>query len=785
MRFTMNRTLQYYYVLALVGGVSLFSYGTYHYWKQGPLNVEYVSALYEGTSLVDDVKKRNDVEELKKYVDGDRIKDALNVIERMDGDLKELEKIKAIDEESSFNTNYQKVKASVSSLSTQPELTTILTSVSGKISQFENFVIEKKWPTLSKMATNLRIKTSPSKIISGGLYNFDKTSNLIASINNDLEAMSNFTQSTGLAQDIKMAILNRIQVLKNETVQLDRYVEEHNKFNKIFKDFNGDYQKWFKQVEPEIALRKLEFEKNSQYILFSIAIFVLGGTVAIGFGVWLNSWSDKKNSKHVEKTILNVVQHSLIPAEGKLHDVYSTEFVNEFERYRDFVHKRMTFGSIFQEALPFPGLLLDSNLNLIWANHHFYKTWQLDNFDEKTETLTWDFVQRFTNLDDQSSLMNALRLNHSGIIPIQVRPATSDEGGMPFEMYVSPVEYSGQKRIMIIFYPLNAIEENLKIQKNSIVEPTVMALNAIHNDSFSPELQTKISAELDFAGSKEIFDSLKNVHDIKLRERSELNAEIERLDDLLSKTLNTMSDMRKNLVSNLETQRMSVDKFNQLKNAFGVLLDTRDQLEEQMRMISMSTRELFKDQSKMITTVESSEKMVSDYTKSMKLIADVKSQFKGIRSEVDDFRMRMIQLLDQLLIFQTADSDNTKIEQFLGKMKFEIKSFDRVLNQLAEVGTQMDVQLTKIEMMNESRSVIELQPLKERFDQVKASFENVQFATSKTSQVSHMKDDEMVQALKTLVGNQKADMKRTDELCLLSGMTPEHLKMIAETPHQM
>lgn len=785
MRFTMNRTLQYYYVLALVGGVSLFSYGTYHYWKQGPLNVEYVSALYEGTSLVDDVKKRNDVEELKKYVDGDRIKDALNVIERMDGDLKELEKIKAIDEESSFNTNYQKVKASVSSLSTQPELTTILTSVSGKISQFENFVIEKKWPTLSKMATNLRIKTSPSKIISGGLYNFDKTSNLIASINNDLEAMSNFTQSTGLAQDIKMAILNRIQVLKNETVQLDRYVEEHNKFNKIFKDFNGDYQKWFKQVEPEIALRKLEFEKNSQYILFSIAIFVLGGTVAIGFGVWLNSWSDKKNSKHVEKTILNVVQHSLIPAEGKLHDVYSTEFVNEFERYRDFVHKRMTFGSIFQEALPFPGLLLDSNLNLIWANHHFYKTWQLDNFDEKTETLTWDFVQRFTNLDDQSSLMNALRLNHSGIIPIQVRPATSDDGGMPFEMYVSPVEYSGQKRIMIIFYPLNAIEENLKIQKNSIVEPTVMALNAIHNDSFSPELQTKISAELDFAGSKEIFDSLKNVHDIKLRERSELNAEIERLDDLLSKTLNTMSDMRKNLVSNLETQRMSVDKFNQLKNAFGVLLDTRDQLEEQMRMISMSTRELFKDQSKMITTVESSEKMVSDYTKSMKLIADVKSQFKGIRSEVDDFRMRMIQLLDQLLIFQTADSDNSKIEQFLGKMKFEIKSFDRVLNQLAEVGTQMDVQLTKIEMMNESRSVIELQPLKERFDQVKASFENVQFATSKTSQVSHMKDDEMVQALKTLVGNQKADMKRTDELCLLSGMTPEHLKMIAETPHQV
>lgn len=781
MRFMMNRTLQLYYLFALTAGIGLFSYGAYYFWSQGPLNVEYVSALYEGTSLVDGVKKRNDIGEIKKYVDGDRIKDAMNVIDRFDLDLKELQKIKSIEESSSFYVNYQKVKASVSSMSTQPELASILTTVSGRISQFENFVVEKKWPTLSKMATNLRIKTSPSKIVSGGMYNFDKTSALISSINNDLEAMSNFTQSTGLAADIKTAILNRIQTLRNEAQKLDTYVEEHNKFNRIFKDFNNDYQAWFKFVEPEIALRKLQFEKNSQMILISLGLYVAGGIVAFICGFWLNGLTNNQVQRQTEKNIISMLQHSLIPTEGKLTGTFSSEFVNEFERSRDFIHKRMTYGAIFQEALPFPGILMDSNLNLIWANHHFYKAWQLENFDEKTETLSWDFVQRFTNLDDQSYLMSALRLNHTGIVPIQVRPAMSEMGGVPFEMHISPVEHAGQKRIMVIFYPLTAIEENLKIQRQSIVDPAVNALQAMIDGQYSVEMREKVKAELDFASAKKIFDAIDRVHTLHTEETRVLENEISRLDEMLSTTLNSMADMRKNLVSNLESQRISVEKFNTLKNSFVILLETRDQLEDQMRMLTMTSRELFKDQAKMISVAETSEKMVEDYTKSMRLIAGTKEQFKSIKSDVEEFRMRMIQVLDQLLIFQSHEGDSSKMEQFLGKMKFEIKSFDRVLNQLNEVGIQIDVQLTKVEMMNEGRVVLDLNPFKERFEQVRANSENIQFATSKTSQTSHAKDEEMVATLKSLVSNQKSDMRRTDELCMMAGMTPEHVKMISGT----
>ncbi len=781
MRFTMNRTLQAYYIFALVAGVSLFSYGAVFYWKQGPLNGDYVSALYEGTSLVDGVKKRNDVDELKKYIDGDRLKDAKNVIERFDGDLKELQKIKPIVEKSKLSENYMKVKNEVSALQSHPELSTILTNVTGKIAQFENFVIEKKWPTLSKMATNLRIKTSPSKIMSGGLYSFEKTSNLINSINNDLEAMSNFTQSTGLPLDIKTAILNRIQVLRNEAASLNTYQEEHARFNKVFNAFYNDYKEWFKLVEPEIALRKLEFEKNSQTIMFAITLFVLGGLASIGLGIWIYFESARKIAKKIEKNTLNLIGQSLLPVDGALKEVYSTEFVNDFERFRDFVHKRMTFGSIFQEAMPFPSILLDSNLNLIWGNSHFYKEWQLDNVDEKSETLTWDFIKRFTNMEDQSALLNALRMNHAGIIPIQVKSRTSENGGSPFEMHISPVEHAGQKRIMLIFYPLMAIEENLKVQRDAIVEPTVAAINAIKAEEFTLELQGRLAHELDFAGTSEIFQALKDMHDYKTNEKIELQEEIARLDDIATKTLNTMSSLRKNLVASIESHRFSSDKFNALKNSFGILLDSRDSSEEQMRVLFQSVKELMKDQIKMLATAEASEKMVDDYIKSVKYISSVKANFKGIKDDVDGFRMRMIQLLDQLLIFQSHDGDNQKMEQFLGKMKFEIKAFDRVLHQLTEASTQMDVQLTKIELMNENRVRLDLEGMKARFDQAKTGFENIQFSASKTSQVSHLKDEEMIDTLKALVSAEKTQMRRTDELCLQSGMTAEHLKVITDS----
>ncbi len=782
MRFTLGRVVHFYYVFVILAMTGLFLYGVNYYWTSGLLNIEYVSNLYDGTSKVRAVKERNDIDEIKKFVDGDRIKDANRIFNRLDQDIHDLKSIKPTGDKTTFEDNTKKIKADLINFLSAPELTSVLNSITAKATAFESFVTEKKWPTLTKMAINLRIKSSPGRIIQGGLYNFEKTQNLAQSINNDIEAMTNFAESTGLPADIKSAIINRIKTIKIETSMLDTYVEDHKKFNRTFKDFSADYHTWFKFVEPEIALKKIQFEKSSQTIMYSLIIVFASFSLSLALGLLLYNYSTKRGSQKTEKLILDTIKEGLLPLEPKSIDKFSHEFTGELEKYRDYVHKRMTFGSIFQEAMPFASILLDSNLNMIWGNSHFYEEWKLQNFNEDGgDSLTWDFLQRFTNLEDNSSILSALRMSTHGVYKIQVKTAGVAKP-IPYEMHVSPAEYSAQKRIMIIFYPMKEVEERLSNQKAAIVAPLVTLMETYSNETMTNDLKAQLRNDADIAGGADLFSKFVQYVDKNEALRDELSGEIERLENSLNDQRNILADMRKSLVASFETQRASVSKYNQFKSSVTAVLDARDQLEEQFKFALSSSREFYKDQNKILTSAEKAEKTVDDYIKSLKTITGLKSEFKELKGNVEEFKSRITQVLDQLLIFQNHEDDTLRVDQFLGKIKLEMKGFEKVLNGFNEVVTQLDVTVMKMDMMIESRERIDLDSIRQRLEIVKNNLENAQFSASKISQNAHAKDDEMVQVLKMLVINLKSEMKRIDEMCRLSGMTAEHLKII--TPEQ-
>ena len=108
-----------------------------------------------------------------------------------------------------------------------------------------------------------------------------------------------------------------------------------------------------------------------------------------------------------------------------------------------------------------------------------------------------------------------------------------------------------------------------------------------------------------------------------------------------------------------------------------------------------------------------------------------------------------------------------------------MKGFEKVLNGFNQVVTMLDVTVTKLDMMVESREKVDLEMIKSRIEMVKNNLDNAQFSAAKISQNAHSKDDELVQVLKSLVVNLKSEMKRIDEMCILSGLTPEHLQAIS------
>ena len=784
MRFTLGRVVHFYYIIVLVAMTGLFAYGAKYYWESGLLNIDYVSNLYDGTSKVRAVKERNDIDEVKKFVDGDRIKDANRIFSRLESDIHDLKSIKPTGDKNNFEENTRKVKTSLVNFQSSPELTAILNNITSKATSFENFVSEKKWPTLTKMAMNLRIKSSPGRLMSSGLYNFEKTQNLTLSINNDIEAMTNFTESSGLPADIKIAIVNRIKTIKNESTQLDSYVDDHKKFNRLYKDFAADYQTWFKFVEPEIALKKIQFEKSSQTILYSLILIFSSLTASIVLGFVIYNFSTKRGSQKTEKLILDTIKDNLLPTESRKGLVFSASFSHELDKYRDYVHKRMAFGSIFQEAMPFASILLDSNLNLVWGNTHFYEQWQLQNFNsDGDDSLTWDFLQRFTNLEDNSSILSALRMSTSGVYKIQVKNASMAKA-LPFEMHVSPVEYSAQKRIMIIFYPMNEVEDRISNQREAITRPLGKAIEAFTSDTMTGELKSQLRIEAESAGISNLFARLTHYVDQNEIMADDLNREIEKLENQLQDQRNVVGEMRKSLVASFETQRASVDKYNQFKNSVTSVLDARDQLEEQFKYALSASREFYKDQNKVLSGAEKAEKTVDDYVKSLKTITSLKTDFKDLKGNVEEFKSRITQVLDQLLVFQNHEDDTLRIDQFLGKIKLEMKGFEKVLTSFNHVVTQMDITVTKLDMMVESREKIDLESSRVRLETVKNNLENAQFSASKISQNAHAKDDEMIAVLKALIINLKSEMKRIDDMCKLSGLTSEHLNLISPVePH--
>jgi hypothetical protein len=779
MRFTLGRVVHFYYVVVLVSLTGLFAYGAKYYWESGLLNIEYVSNLYDGTSKVHAVKERGDIEEIKKFVDGDRIKDANRIFNRLEQDIRDLKSIKPGDK-NTFEESTKKVKASLSNFQLAPELTTTLNNISTKVSNFETFVSENKWPTLSKMAINLRIKSSPGRLMQGGLYNFEKTQNLSQSISNDIEAMTNFTDSSGLAVDIKSAILNRIQIIKSEASILENYVDEHKKFNRLYKDFSNDYQAWFKFVEPEIALKKIQFEKSSQSIIYSLIIIFSSMIASLVLGMVVYNFSTKRGARKTEKLILDTIKEGLLPVEVKSNNKYSPEFKNELEKYRDYVHKRMSYGSIFQEAMPFASILLDSNLNLVWGNAHFYDQWQLQSFNEEGgDSLTWDFLQRFTNLEDNSSVLSALRMSTSGVYNVLVKNASMARP-LPYEMHVSPVDYSSQKRIMIIFYPMSETEARIGNQKLALMAPIIKYIDSCLNDeAMDSKVKNQLRGESERVGVTELYTRFSHYVEKNEAKFDELSAEIERLENELHDRQVTTAEMRQSLVSSFETQRTSVEKFNQFKTAVTSVLDARDQLEEQFKFALNSSRDFYKDQNRILTNAEKAEKNVDDYVKSLKTITVLKTEFKELKGNVEEFKSRVTQVLDQLLIFQSHDEDNNRFDQFLGKIKLEMKGFEKVLSGFNQVVTQLDVTVMKLDMMVESRERIDLESVRVRLDAVKNNLENAQFSALRISQNAHSRDDEMVAALKSLILNLKSEMKRIDEMCKLTGLTSEHLKVIS------
>lgn len=762
------RPIHIYYMIALFSLSFLIVGGVTYIWKTGPVNIENVSTVFEANMQIEALKTRNDITVMKNYVASDRSREAFKVLDRLERDVKQVHATYDVVEYDSVEAAVGDTKKALNALIALPELSSVFNVLTTKVSNFEKFVVDNNWRTLTRMSKRLGAKLAPMKVKSPGSFSSEKLKEVYDFALEEVDGMEKVTTGSVLSREDKGLILNNLATFSTELELFGKYAQQIGQFEDSLRNLTVSYSSWFKVVEPEVSFKRIEFEKNGQNMLLSLLglgalVFMMG----LG-GLFIYSYYARRASLAFEDFATEVIRDGLIPTTAEKMDLeFSAKFREEFLKTREYMHKRMSFGSVFQDALPFSSLLLDSNLNVVWANSLFYEQWGMSVSQKREENITWDFLQRYTNLGEDDPVLMAAKNNLAGIYQIQVSNKQGET--LPFEMYVSPVEYAAQKRIMILFYPLRGLEETLGHQTKALVGPIVRTLDALSTNSFNAEFQTKVKKDFEVAGISQVYDKFKKHNDLMTQQKIGLLAEIERLENEVYSFEAMKGDMVTNLEVTEEIQARIMDRFSATKKAIIEFVELRSDLTELFDKTQVMTKEVLREESMILAKSSEVADALQENRKGIEGLFKYRSDIKEVKSQIEDFKHRLSQCFEQL---QYAPE---KTDQVLGKLRGEGAHFAQVLSHFGSLATSLDVGLSKMQIILDQRGAHDFTPAKAKIDGIKDNFERTIFEVSKLKRMAEGHDDEMIRSLKALVDAFKEEKQNFISMLDVVRSQKEHL----------
>jgi hypothetical protein len=750
MQFKVGRTLHFYYLSILVITLAGFSVGVKYFWDNGPFNSDNMNATYEASIHFDELKKRNPIKGVELLVEADRSRDAVTKLTSLEKRTQILSRQYSLDSFNNFRVSLKQSKGLLNELISYPQMANVILVLSNKVSSFESFVVQNRWRTLSRISKRAKARMTGRALQSPGFYSSSKLSSLYRLTVKDIENMEQVTKNSVLAAGDKQVILTKLETLNTELSMLKRYIASLDNFQGSYKTLSKRYSTWFQELAPEIALNEITREQKSKTLAFGflgMGAFLLLGLIG---GIFLHKKTTVAATKRWEGQALKLFQDGLIPLENRVNmNGASSEFIQEFERCREYFHKRISFGSVFQEAVPFSSILLDSNLNVSWANDLFYEHWSVEDTHHNGGSVSWDYLQQFTNLGEDDPVLMAHNQGIAGIYQIQVRRDDSSER-LPYEMYVSPVEYSGQKRIMIFFYPLRSLEETIANQTKSIVGPIGNTLEAFMQDRFDLKMKEKLSKDFEVAGIGELFEKLISFRGRIEDRNNEYLAEINNLERSLEEQMDLVSDLE---AFSMRKQNLSNDiksDFESSKNAIVHIIDLRYELESLFNNAQNLTRNLIKQEAALLVGSEKATEVIQENLKAFASVNDTKNEFKDFRNSIDELRARLNQSLEQTMVFMKKEGLDPKLESSISRIRLEMKGVDKALQGFAKVTRKLDVGLSKMEMIVERSDLPDNTKCVDTLTKIKQDLDNSTFEFGRITRSGQKTDDLVVDSLKNL-----------------------------------
>jgi hypothetical protein len=703
----------YYYFTSFMVLVCLTSiWGFYKIWKIGSVNVQNVAATLESSGKIEELKKRDDLAKISNLVLSDRHNDAISLIDNS------YRNIKIIDAEGSptfanLESDILQTKAELNNLVNFSRMSNVITTFAKKIYSFEEYVSNNNWKTLTRISERMHARTTPEQISRPDFYLFEKLTEYVKYTERDVLNMQKISDASVLSADKKQLIGEKLVAMRKDLSILSEYVVARGTFQNKFENFKKTYQVWVDYITPEVSLRKLEHEKTSRFFLYAVGGFIIAITFGIFGGRLVYQRSLAQTQRYLEEGIISTIRDSLIPLDHKLNFNASDRFNSELQQCKDYIHKRMSYGAVFQEAMPFSSILLDSNLNILWANKHFYEQWDLTDLAEKNENITWDYLQRFTNLGEIDPVATAVKDRSSGTFQIQVRTKQSKDT-VSYEMYVSPVEYGGQNRLMVVFYPLRTIEESIYKLTRSLVGPVARTLDSLNSGQFTKEFREKIEKDFNVANISDIYHRFIDYHQKQSLQTNGLMQEIERMEIALADNFRTLNESVRIQQIIADHSQNTIQEFKATKDGVIECVNDREYCLQTIDAIDDISRQSFSIELDLVISATQMNETIGQCSKSMNAISKLRQELKELKVNLNDGRIRLSQTLEQVFIFpQSEDQRPSKVESVLDKIKNEIRTLEKSLEYLTQGLVSLDVNLSKSTLLIERYKSPELAVWKE------------------------------------------------------------------------
>lgn len=744
---TKKNTL-YYQASLVVIMLVLTSVITY-FWGLGFLDGSKSKDLHKVNFILESVQSKKPIKTIKKLVLNENNKIALSNLDILERDLKNINNTVNDSEFSLLSDELQQIKSNVASLISFTKTDKVIEIFNDRVKSFIEYVSNNNWRTLTRSSKRVLTRSS-------GYLNKNKLNSFIKGVETEVALMKKATIESILTDPEKKEILKKLKGFDVELNMLKRYEVKKKKFMGMAKGYSQTLNAWVKKVSPEISVQKLKLEHMGKY--FILSLFGILGVSALLFigGFVYNRRQRNNNRQKFESFIKEYVSDNLV--RGKMLNL--NDFSDSFKDYssdtQKYIDKRMSFGQVFQEALPFSSMLLDESLKLEWANSHFCNDWSLDKDNIKNSNLSWDYLIKFTNLKDNDPVIEAVRNNVAGIYQVKIKQDHSEES-IPFEMYVSPVRSSGETKVMVFFYPLSSLEDTINDQAKSIVDPVSRLLKEVTLRPSSLSFIDKYEGDFKQAKISNLFSSFKIFFKENDEQKERLFDEIE----VLNNKMNEYEDLLTNLEHENNSVKASLDSFqNGFKKFKSSIINSfqmqSDQTEDFVVSKNIASNSLYR--------LENLNDRYSDITdlsqlsiNSIMKMSEFKTGLKDIRSKLEESKARLSHSIGQMVHVKNKIQSNDvklKFSNAYSKLNDEFSIFNEDLRSLEKEVLSLEVLMSKNDML-----VGSFQSRLGEFDTEQESFELSQMKINLSSLDKNYdfssSQDEVIENLKAVFGNYK------------------------------